>query len=140
MIRTYSQLMSIPTYKERYEYLRLPGTVGKQTFGFDRVFNQQFYTSEEWRRFRNKIIARDLGHDLGMPGEEYEIKGVIYIHHMNPISIKDLREHSEFLLNEEYMICTSHATHNAIHYGTFAEALQYALTERSKNDTCPWKK
>ena len=136
-IRTYSELITLPTFEERYRYLRLDGTVGVDTFGFDRIFNQRFYTSPEWRRVRDVVITRDNGCDLGVRG--YEIGGKIIIHHMNPISLDDLDNHSDILLNPEYLITTIHETHNAIHYGDEA-LLITAPIERSRNDTCPWKR
>ena len=135
-IRRYSELIKLPTFKERFEYLRLDGQVGESTFGFDRYANQKFYRSMEWKKIRNHIIMRDHGCDLGMDG--YEIYGKILIHHMNPISLRDIDIASSFLLNPEYLICVTHDTHNAIHYGD-EELLFCGITERSKNDTCPWK-
>ena len=141
MIRTYSELITFRTFKDRFEYLRLNGSVGRSTFGFDRVFNQMFYKSTEWRRLRNEIITRDRGLDLGLEG--YEIpEGVnIYIHHMNPIEIHDIIDATEFLMNPEFLITTIHNTHNGIHYGDY-EAIErfYEPVVRSRNDTCPWKK
>lgn len=137
MIKTYSELITLPTFEERYRYLRLEGTVGADTFGFDRIFNQRFYTSAEWRRVRDEVIVRDNGCDLGVPG--HEIFGKIIIHHINPISLDDLDRHSDILLNPEYLITTMHATHNAIHYGDEGLLIR-APVERRKNDTCPWKR
>lgn len=137
MIRTYTELCSIPTFKERFEYLSLKGAVAADTFGFDRYLNQHFYQSKEWKRLRDQIIVRDLGCDLGMEG--YEIHGKIIIHHMNPILQRDILDRSDFLLNPEYLICTTHLTHNAIHYGD-DNLLSKPLVERTKNDTCPWRK
>ena len=135
-IRTYSELIQLPTFEERFDYLRLDGVVGKDTFGFDRYLNQQFYRSSEWKRIRNQVIVRDNGCDLGI--DEYEIHGRILIHHMNPISIEDLQYMSDLLMNPEYLICVSHRTHNAIHYGD--ESLIVSVpNERSQNDTCPWR-
>lgn len=137
MIRTYSELCRLRTFEERYEYLRLRGDVGKETFGYDRIFNQRFYTSKEWERVRNFVITRDLGCDLGIPG--YEIKGMsIYIHHMNPITLEDIECRTEILLDPEYLITTCHSTHNAIHYGRDA-IFSRGPVERKPNDTCPWK-
>lgn len=136
-IRTYSELITLPTFEERYRYLRLEGAVGVDTFGFDRIFNQRFYTSAEWRRVRDEVIVRDNGCDLGVPG--HEIFGKIIIHHINPISMDDLDRHSDILLNPEYLITTMHTTHNAIHYGD-ERLLIRAPVERRKNDTCPWKR
>ena len=136
IIRKYSELIKLPTFKERFEYLRLDGQVGEATFGFDRYANQKFYRSEEWKRIRNQIIMRDNGCDLGIDG--YEIYGKILIHHMNPISLKDIESASRYLLNPEYLICVTHDTHNAIHYGDDS-FLAAEVPERRKNDTCPWK-
>ena len=135
-IRTYSELIKLPTFEERFDYLRLDGVVGKDTFGFDRYLNQQFYRSSEWKRIRNQVIVRDNGCDLGI--DEYEIHGRILIHHMNPISIEDLQCMSDLLMNPEYLICVSHRTHNAIHYGD-ESLIVTAPIERSQNDTCPWR-
>lgn len=135
-IRTYSELIQLPTFEERFDYLRLDGVVGKDTFGFDRYLNQQFYRSSEWKRIRNQVIIRDNGCDLGI--DEYEIHGRILIHHMNPISIEDLQHVSDLLMNPEYLICVSHRTHNAIHYGD-ESLIVSAPIERTQNDTCPWR-
>lgn len=136
-IRTYSELMSIPTFMERFEYLRLNSRVGGETFGYDRYLNQRFYQSYEWRSIRNKIILRDNGCDLGIPGRE--ITGSkIFIHHMNPLDLDDILEHSEYLANPEYLITVSFSTHNALHYGT-KDLLIPDYIGRSPNDTCPWK-
>lgn len=136
MIRTYSELSTIHSFEDRYRYLRLNGSVGTETFGFDRIFNQQFYRSREWKAIRDHVIVRDNGCDLGVEG--YEIHGRIYIHHMNPIMLKDIETTSEFLLDPEYLIVTTHGTHNAIHYGD-EDLLILPPVERSKNDTCPWR-
>ena len=136
-IRTYTELITFPTFKERYEYLRLDGTVGEATFGFDRVFNQDFYhRSPEWKSARRKVILRDFGRDLGIEG--YEINGVIVVHHMNPISVADIQNNTDILLNPEFLITTTLGTHNAIHYGD-ESLLIIPTTPRSMNDTCPWK-
>lgn len=136
-IKTYSELISIPTYEERYRYLRLDGRVGKDTFGFDRYLNQKLYhDSKEWRRVRNFVITRDNGCDLGMDG--YEIAGRIIVHHMNPITMDDLIHRMDYVLDPEFLISTSHNTHNAIHYGT-EDLIIKAPIERSRNDTCPWR-
>lgn len=137
MIRTYSELIRISDFKGRFRYLQLYGKVGLDTFGFDRVFNQKFYRSKEWRQIRDKIIVRDLGCDLGVEGYEI-IHQPIVIHHMNPISLKDIEDSTDFLLNPEYLICTTDRTHKAIHYGD-ESLLMLPFTERSRNDTCPWK-
>ena len=135
-IRTYSELITLPTFKERYEYLKLDGRVGEETFGFDRYLNQAFYKSEEWRAVRDYVIIRDNGCDLGMEG--HEIFGKILIHHMNPISKRDILDRSDLLLNPEYLISTIKNTHDAIHFGD-ENLLIVAPIERRKNDTCPWK-
>ena len=137
MIRTYSELITLPTFEERFKYLELGGTVGKETFGFDRYLNQRFYKSEEWKAVRHHVIVRDNGCDLGVEG--YDIHGRIYIHHMNPLNAKDILDRSDYLLNPEYLITVTLRTHNAIHYGD-ESLLLLAPVERSKNDTCPWKK
>lgn len=135
-IRTYSELITFPTFEERYEYLRLKGRVGEETFGFDRYLNQVFYKSKEWRSIRDYVIARDNGCDLGMEG--YEIYGQILIHHMNPITKEDILQRRDVLLNPEYLITTVKNTHDAIHYGD-VNLLVTAPIERRKNDTCPWR-
>ena len=136
MIRTYSELTKLPTFEERFQYLRLDGNVGQETFGFDRYLNQNFYQSREWKSLRDRIIIRDNGCDLGMEG--FDIYGKIMIHHMNPILLNDIIHQTEFLLNPEYLICTCHNTHNAIHYGD-ENLLMTVPKERTKNDTCPWR-
>lgn len=136
IIRTYQELITIPTFEERYEYLKLNGRIGDATFGNARYLNQQFYTSEEWRRIRNEIILRDGGHDLAM--WDREITGRIYIHHMNPITVEDIICRSDYLLNPDYLICVSKLTHDAIHYGD-KSLLQEDYVERKPYDTCPWR-
>ena len=137
IIKTYSELIRLPTFEERYRYLRIGGSVGEETFGFDRYINQKFYKTKEWLSIRDYVIARDLGCDLGI--EDREIAGRILIHHMNPISIDDILNRTEFLLDPEYLICTSKNTHDAIHYGD-ESLLITAPIERTKNDTCPWRR
>lgn len=134
--RSYSELMTIETFKDRYEYLRLHGKVGAVTFGFDRYLNQKFYHSAEWKRIRDYVIVRDNGCDLGSP--DHPIRGKVYIHHMNPISVQDLRNSETSMLDPEYLICVSKETHDAIHYGD-SSLLQEEWKERQPNDTCPWK-
>ena len=134
--RSYSQMIILPTFQERFEYLKLDGIVGEDTFGYDRYLNQNFYHSPEWKRIRDQVIVRDNGCDLGIDG--YYIRGKIYIHHMNPISARDLLFHSDLALDPEYLICVSKDTHNAIHYGD-ASKLQREPIIRKPNDTCPWK-
>lgn len=137
MMRTYSELSKLKTFKERFEYLKLDGLIGEETFGWDRYLNQVFYKSPEWRSTRDKIIVRDNGRDLGVEG--YDIFGKIIIHHMNPMSLGDLVNRNPDIFNPEYLICVSHETHNAIHYGD-ANQLNLGPIERTVNDTCPWRK
>ena len=136
-IRTYSELITLSTFEERYKYLQLSSSIGEETFGFDRYLNQNFYRSKEWKRIRDFVIIRDNGCDLGI--EDREIFGKIIIHHMNPINIKDIQDVSDYLLNPEYLICTLKSTHDAIHYGD-ENLLMKGPVERTKNDTCPWRK
>lgn len=135
-IRTYAELSTLLTFEERYQYLRLNGSVGETTFGFDRYINQKFYRSSEWKQIRNHVIVRDNGCDLGVEG--YEIHGKILIHHMNPIALSDIQNASDYLLNPDYLISVTLATHNAIHYGDETLLIR-APTVRRPNDTCPWK-
>ena len=137
-IRTYSELSKLKTFRERYEYLKLDGTVGEETFGFDRYINQMFYKSEEWKRIRNYVITRDNGCDLGMQDRKI-VDSVILVHHMNPITKEDIINKNEILLDPEYLITTIKPTHDAIHYGD-ESLLAEDLIIRSKNDTCPWKR
>lgn len=136
-IRTYSELITIPTFEERFEYLKLSGVVGEDTFGFDRYLNQDFYRSKEWRSVRDRVIIRDNASDLAMPG--HEIDKYILIHHMNPISKIDILEATDILLNPEYLISVTRNTHNAIHYGDRSLLVSEPIT-RSRYDTCPWKR
>lgn len=137
IIRTYSELITLPTFEERYRYLKLDGRVGEATFGFDRYLNQIFYTSNEWRDVRDFVIVRDGGCDLGMP--DREIFGKILVHHMNPIRQEDILRRSKWLLDPEYLICTIKNTHDAIHFGD-ESLLILPPIERTKNDTCPWRR
>ena len=136
-IRTYSELITIPTFEERFEYLKLNGSVGLETFGHDRYLNQILYNSPEWRRLRPEIIVRDNGCDLACEG--YEIFGKILIHHINPITAQDILNRNPKVFDPENVITTVHNTHNAIHYGD-KNLLITEPIERSRNDTCPWKK
>ena len=135
-MRSYRELIRLKTFDERFEYLKLNGLVGESTFGFERYLNQTLYNSSKWRRLRNQIIVRDNGCDLGVEG--YEIQGLIIVHHMNPISVDDLKDFSEDVYNPEYLICVSLTTHNAIHYGD-TNLLPKEPIERRPGDTCPWK-
>lgn len=136
-IRSYSELQQLRTFEERYEYLKIPGDIGVQTFGFDRYLNQLFYQSLEWRSVRDEVIVRDNGCDLGI--EDLVIYGGARVHHMNPITVEDLREGNPDIFNSEFLISSSSRTHRAIHYGK--EDLKPVLPiERRPNDTSPWKK
>ena len=136
-IRTYSELIALPTFEERYNYLRLGGRVGEETFGFDRWLNQQFYQrNPKWKKVRDFVILRDNGCDLGVEG--YEIHGPIIVHHINPVLTEDIVNESEYLLDPEFLISTVHRTHNAIHYGDESLLPRLPIT-RTKNDMCPWK-
>jgi len=136
MVRSYSELIRFDTFEERYEYLRLRSSVGQSTFGFDRYVNQAFYTSHQWAQTRHRVIARDLGLDLGMDG--YEIHDKIIIHHMNPMREEDIRGDDPDILDPEYLISTTHRTHNAIHYGD-KSLLLTPLVERRPGDTKLWR-
>lgn len=137
IIRTYSELITLPTFEERFQYLKLGGKVGEETFGFDRYLNQIFYNSREWKDIREHVILRDNGCDLGML--DREIRDRILVHHMNPVDVNDILRRSEFLLDPEYMISTCKLTHDAIHYGD-ESLLITAPIERTKYDTCPWRR
>lgn len=145
IIRTYSELIQFETFDERLEYLRLYGQVGEDTFGFDRYLNQLFYKSREWLAIRNQVITRDGGCDLAIQDIDpitgqriYEIHDRILIHHINPLTKDDILNKTEFLLNPEYLICTSKFTHDFIHYGN-REFISKGPIIRTKNDTCPWR-
>lgn len=135
-IRTYSELITIPTFEERFEYLRLKGSVGKDTFGYDRYLNQVLYRSPEWKRLRNQIIIRDDGCDLACDG--YDVYGKVLIHHLNPITVEDVLARSRKVFDPDNLVCVSHNTHNAIHYGD-VDLLVTGPIIRTKNDTCPWR-
>ena len=137
MFRTYSEMMTFKTFEERFNYLKLNGVVGQDKFGFDRYMNQRLYhNSKEWKAIRRRIIVRDNGCDLGIDG--HEILDRIIVHHINPISIDDLLEHNPIIFDPDNLICVSHNTHNAIHYGD-KNLLTIKPIERTKNDTCPWR-
>ncbi|MGN1394180.1 MAG: hypothetical protein ACI4V7_09170 [Succinivibrionaceae bacterium] len=137
IIKSYSELITLKTFEDRFEYLKLDGTIGFETFGHDRYLNQQFYNSYEYRKFRREIILRDNGCDLGI--EDRPINGLIIIHHINPIAVEDILDRNiKILLDPENSICVSHRTHNAIHYGDSSSLITDPI-ERKQNDTCPWK-
>lgn len=137
-IRTYTELIQIPTFIERFRYLKLGGKVGEETFGWERYLNQKFYQSYEWREFRRQIILRDQGCDLGLDGYEFAPGEMILIHHMNPINTKDIVNQTEFLMNPEYVISVRKKTHDAIHYGDESLILEYEPIVRRPGDTSPW--
>lgn len=136
MLRSYSELSRLRTFDERFRYLLLAGSVGVETFGFDRYVNQRFYRSEEWKHVRNIVIARDNGCDLGIEGRD--INGRVYVHHMNPMNLEQINDHMDLILDPEYLVCMTFATHNAIHYGD-ESYITLAPVERQPNDMCPWK-
>lgn len=136
MTRTYQYLLTLSTFEERFQYLKLGGRVGKETFGFDRYFNQIFYRSPEWKQIRNFVIARDQGCDLAI--FDRQIYGRVYVHHMNPISLDDIKDATDYLLNPDYLVCASKETHDAIHYGDESLLIPTKLTERSPGDTTLW--
>lgn len=135
-IKTYSELITLPTFLERFRYLKLGGLVGKETFGFDRYLNQTLYRSVEWKRFRRDMILRDMGMDLACDG--YEIVGKIMVHHIDPLTIQDIIRRDPKIFDPENVICTSMNTHNAIHYGDESLLITEPIA-RTKNDTCPWR-
>ena len=136
--RCYSELITLPTFKQRFNYLKLNGLVGESTFGFDRYLNQRFYRTPEWKRVRNEVILRDNGCDLGLEDREIPPGARIYIHHMNPMMVKDITNKLDWILDPEFLICTMKITHDAIHYGD--ESILYSdPIERYENDTIPWR-
>lgn len=138
IIRTYSELITLETFEDRFLYLKLGGIVGRDTFGYDRYLNQLFYRSPEWKNLRNFVITRDMGFDLGIRGREI-VNQYIYVHHMNPLTKEDIIDKSDYLLNPEFLICTTKRTHNAIHYGDESILQIASPIIRKKNDQCPWK-
>ena len=135
-MRTYTELSKLKTFKQRFDYLKLNGHIGEDTFGFDRYLNQYFYQSPEWRRARDFVIVRDNGNDLGIEGFQIGKRNLL-IHHMNPIRVSDIRQHNEDILDPEYLICVSRNTHQAIHYGN-EDLLPAEPVMRTPHDTCPW--
>lgn len=136
-IRSYSELLKLDTFEERFKYLVLHGIVGKETFGFDRYLNQNFYRLSEWKHIRRKVIVRDNGCDLGI--DDRNIGGKIYVHHMNPVTPRDLKSKNPDLINPEYLISTSFNTHSAITYGNLNYLENTTWVDRKPNDTTPWK-
>lgn len=138
IIRCYSELIKLPTFEERFEYLRLNGRVGEDTFGHDRFINQYLYQrNQRWKKVRDQVIVRDMGCDLGIEGREIFVKPIV--HHMNPITLDDILKEREWIFDPEYLITTFHDTHNAIHYGNI-NLLVTDPVERTPYDTCPWKR
>lgn len=137
MNRSYSELITLQTFEERFEYLKLNGVVGKETFGFDRILNQILYKNPKWRRKRNDIIIRDNACDLGIEGRE--IYGPVLVHHINPITVEDILNDNPMVYDDENLICVTRNTHNAIHYSD-EDILVKDPIERKPNDTCPWKR
>ena len=136
-VRRYSELCKLATFDERFDYLSLGGKVGEETFGFDRYLNQVLYRSKEWRELRNHIVVRDNGCEMGL--EDFPINGRVIVHHMNPISLKDIDDRIPEIMDPEYLITVSHDLHNAIHYGNKDILKKYTFAERFENDTCPWR-
>lgn len=136
-IKTYSELITIPTFEERFDYLKLDGVVGQSTFGYDRYLNQILYNSHEWRKFRRDMIIRDQGRDLACEG--FDLMNLIVAHHINPITVEDVINRHPKVFDPENIICCSDRTHRALHYGD-KDLLLIAPIVRLPNDTCPWKK
>lgn len=140
LIRSYDELVTIPTFEERFEYLKLNGFVGDITFGGNRYQNQRFYSSAEWKKFRRQIIIRDHSCDLGIDDGYHDINSRVIIHHINPITIEDIRRHDYgILMDPNNVICVSHNTHEAIHYSS-SDILERTYYERTPNDTILWEK
>lgn len=135
--KTYSELISLPTFEARFNYLKLNAEIGVSTFGLERIFNQMFYSSKEWKTIRSRIIIRDDGCDMAMP--EHDIFDRPVVHHINSITLSDLNNHSDKLFDPENLVLVSHRTHNAIHYGSYEQIREQELIERKPFDTCPWK-
>lgn len=138
IFRSYNELITIPTFEERFRYLKLTGAIGEETFGFKRWLNQNLYQSKQWKHFRDEVIFRDNGCDLGVDGEP--IYGTIIIHHINPITHDDILNQRPCVFDKDNVICTKHSTHNAIHYGDESIISNRAMVMRMPNDTCPWRK
>lgn len=136
-MRTYSELIQLPTFEDRFNYLKLNGIVANETFGFDRYLNQMFYRSAEWKKIRQQVIIRDRGCDLACDG--CEIQGNIIVHHMNPLTLEQIENNPELLIDPEYLICVSFDTHNAIHYGNDNFIKSRDVTERRPGDTTLWR-
>ena len=136
LLRTYNEMILLPTFEERFKYLKIGGKVGGETFGWDRYFNQAFYKSREWLHARQEVILRDNGCDLAI--EDREIMGKVIVHHMNPLTLDQIEEGGPELFDLQNLVCVSHETHNAIHYGDEHLLIPTNFVERRPNDTCPW--
>lgn len=136
IIKTYSELITLPTFEERFEYLKLGGKVGRETFGYDRYLNQMLYKLPEWLSVRDEVIVRDNGCDLGVLGRE--VYGRILVHHMNPVTVEDILNRNPAIFDPEFLISTTKNTHDAIHYSDESLLVKDPIV-RSKNDTCPWR-
>lgn len=136
--KTYSEMLMFYTFDERFDYLKLTGRVGFDTFGCNRYMNQMFYKSKEWERIRSYVIVRDNACDLGIP--DRPIAGTVYIHHIEPITVEDIKLGNPKILDPNNLVCVSFETHNALHYGSHDYVDKYKIVNRSSNDTCPWKK
>lgn len=136
-LRSYSGLIRLTSFEDRFNYLKLNGIVGKETFGFDRYLNQKFYRSSDWRRVKREVILRDNGCDLAV--KDRPISGSIFVHHINPISIEDIANNSDYILDPEFLVCVSKRTHDAIHYSDESILLINDVTERKEGDTCLWR-
>ena len=137
-IKRYSDLVRLRTAEERFNYLKLAGSIGESTFGFDRYLNQAFYTSKEWRKFRSEMILRDNGCDMALPDREIPSGAKLILHHINPLTLEDVEEQGEALFDPENVVCVSDRTHNAIHFGDISLLVLDPIVRRP-NDTCPWK-
>lgn len=135
-LKRYSELSKIPKFMDRYEYARIGGSVGIETFGFDRYLNQALYKSDRWKETRRFVIIRDNGCDLGVP--DREIRGRLIVHHLNPITEEDIYNKADWIFDPEFLICVSITTHNAIHYGDKSLLIADPIV-RTPNDTCPWR-
>lgn len=139
-MKSYSELITIPTFEERVKYLKTNSSIGIETFSFERWINQNFYLSKEWKTLKNKIIIRDLGHDMALPGEEYLITGVVVVHHINPLTKEQLiNGDTDAMFNLQNLVTVSRDTHNMIHFGGSVMHNRYQVTERCPNDTIPWR-
>lgn len=138
-MKTYNELIKFPTFLERYNYLKIGQNVGEETFGYNRYLNQVLYRSKEWRQFREKVISRDLACDLACYGHDIFSQKDILVHHINPISLKQVYQRDPLIFDMNNVVCTSLGTHNAIHYGSSDFIVTNSVIDRKKNDTCPWK-